>query len=422
MDNKWRITVGSIGRAGFVFAFLCGCGLIWAADQEGQIELGPPPGSCQVLSGDGSIRIPFDVFRDDIRMEAEVNGVDLKLLLDNGFLWDQLLFWGSPTIDSLRLEMDGEIAVGGSGDGEPVVSRTASHVTVRFDDVVFHDQVAVVTPSSSGVAELWAGSHGQLSSAFFKHFVVKIDWDTSVITLIPPQDFDPEGQGSEIPMTHIGSGAWAIPAELELTSGGRRQVLLQLDLGDGNPLDLVVAGTDRIPLPRTAIEASLGFGVQGEILGHFGRVQRVRIGEYEVENVLAGFRPAQNEGVLGDRSFIGLPLLSRFNLVFDYPGAKMYLKPSRQFAEPFHFDMSGMRLRREPGGTMAVVAVYPGSAAARAGIQVGDSVTSVNGRPVGEYAPGELRPVFTHEGATVRLKIERAGDALDATLVLQPVI
>ena len=410
------------GRVAFALVVVCGAGFAWAIEGNGESPLGPPPGGYRVLSEDGSIRIPFDVYRDDIRVEAVVNGVRLKLLIDNGFLWDQLLFWGSPTIDSLGLKTDGEIAVGGSGDGEPVISKTASDITVAFDDVVFYDQTAVVTPSTSGVAELWAGSHGQLSAAFFKHFVVQVDWDAGVITLIPPGAFNPEGHGKGIELVPLGAGAWAIPVVLNMAGRGQRRVLVQLDLGDGNPLDLVVGGTDRIPLPRGAIEASLGFGVQGEVLGHFGRIKTVKIGEFKVENVLAGFRAVDDDGPLRDRSFIGLPLLSRFNLVFDYHRSKIYLSPCRHFAEPFHHDMSGLRMRLAPGGAMEVVEVYAGSPASDAGIRVGDRVTAVNERSVADYGPGELRPIFRNDGETVELTIARDGEEFEASLVLRPIV
>ena len=32
--------------------------------------IAPAPGAYEVLSEDGSIRIPFDIFREDIRMQA----------------------------------------------------------------------------------------------------------------------------------------------------------------------------------------------------------------------------------------------------------------------------------------------------------------------------------------------------------------
>jgi len=95
-----------------------------------------PPGECRVLSEGGDISFPFDIFRGDIRFQCEVNGHKVHMLLDDGYMWDELLFWGSPRIDSLGFEYDGSIEVGGgSADADKIVSMTASGITVRLPDV-----------------------------------------------------------------------------------------------------------------------------------------------------------------------------------------------------------------------------------------------------------------------------------------------
>ena len=52
-------------------------------------------GSYEILSGRKSVSIPFEMFRGDIRMKARINGRDCHFLVDNGSLWDELLFFGS---------------------------------------------------------------------------------------------------------------------------------------------------------------------------------------------------------------------------------------------------------------------------------------------------------------------------------------
>ncbi|UCD64974.1 MAG: hypothetical protein JSW34_05965, partial [Candidatus Zixiibacteriota bacterium] len=52
------------------------------------------PGQYRILSEHRAIRFPFELFRGDIRFLGEINGRPVRLLLDDGFMWDQLLFWG----------------------------------------------------------------------------------------------------------------------------------------------------------------------------------------------------------------------------------------------------------------------------------------------------------------------------------------
>jgi len=51
---------------------------------------GAPPGSYTITSGKESVTIPFEMFRGDIRMRAQINGRDCHFLVDNGSLWYDL--------------------------------------------------------------------------------------------------------------------------------------------------------------------------------------------------------------------------------------------------------------------------------------------------------------------------------------------
>jgi hypothetical protein len=412
------------GFRGFLIVPVALIVFLWggAVPSHAEDVLGPPPGTYEITSGDGEIRIPFEIFRDDILMLAEVNGVKLRMLLDNGSLWDQLLFFGSPRIDSLGLEYDSEIQVGGSGEGDPVMSDMASDVTIRFAGVEFRGQPAITTPYSSGITDLWEGSDGQISAAFFKHFVVDINFDESVIRLIPPEEFVYSGSGREIAMEPASFASWTIPGKLEMSDGNVIPVKLMLDLGDLHALSLTTGPTYGIEVPEKAIETSLGYGVQGEIKGHMGRVRGVEIGGYRLRDVLAGFQAPRDDGRTDDDAYIGFGLLSRFNVVFDYPNRRMFIEPNRRFGEPFEYDMSGMLLKQGPEGSLAVVRVYRDSPAAEAGLRVGDLVTSINGLPAGEHKIWELRPMFFKEGKTVDMEVSRGGKTREISITLRRVI
>ncbi|MFC1573527.1 hypothetical protein ACFL6M_08030, partial [Candidatus Eisenbacteria bacterium] len=170
--------------------------------------LGPPPGSYRILSEDGEVSLPFELFRGDIRFLGEMNGKEVRMLIDNGFIWDQLLFFGSPRVDSLGMVHDGEVHVGGSGEGDVVPSLSASGITISFPGVEFTDQTAIITPHSTG--RMWWGAEGQVSATFFKHFVVAFDFNRKQMTLVRPEEFIYEGDGVEIPMIPLPNGAWAL--------------------------------------------------------------------------------------------------------------------------------------------------------------------------------------------------------------------
>ncbi len=403
---------------------LFGCG----ADGERTVDfgpppdLGPPPGTYTVLSDDGTVEIPFEIFRDDILMIAEVNGHELRMLIDNGSLWDELLFFGSPRIDTLDLVHDGEIEVGGAGAGDPVTAGTASDITIRFPDVEFEGQTAVITPYESGITTLWEGADGQVSAAFFKHFVVDIDFDEMVITLIPPGSFSYEGDGRAVPLEAASFGSWTIPGEIVTVDGAAIALDLMLDLGDLHALSLTTGGPDAIPLPGNALAAHLGYGVQGEILGHIGRVREARVAGYTVPNVIAGFTAAEEGERTDDDAYIGHGLLRRFNIIFDYPAGRMYLEPNAHFDEPFEHDMSGMRIGRGDDGSVSIQRVTPGSPAAEAGLEEGDEIVRIDGRPAGELKYWDIEPLFLRDGSVVVLTVMRGGREEEVSLLLRRLI
>jgi hypothetical protein len=295
--------------------------------------LGPPPGTYRILSGDGSIRIPFEIFRSEIRMNAEINRKPVRMVIDNGYLWDQLLMFGSPRVDSLGLRYDGQAEVGGSGDGDSAPSQVAAGVTITFPGIIeFYDQTTIVTPYKAGALNLWEGIEGQVSAQFFKHFVVDIDFDKLVVTLIEPDRFRYTGNGTEVPLVHLEHNAWGSPCRFVMADGTAIEHLAMWDIGLNDALQFETNGPARLPLPEDAVEASLGFGMQGETVGHVGHIRSFEIGGYKLENVRGNFSTAaENDGTDYDDVMIGFALLEQFHAVFDYPHARVFLSPNKRF-------------------------------------------------------------------------------------------
>lgn len=381
------------------------------------------PGSYRITSDNGLIRFPFDVFRGDIRFRAQVNSHDVHLLLDDGFMWDPLLFWGSPQVDSLGLSYDGEISIGGEDDDDAIASRTASGITVGLPGVEFTDQTAVVTPYSSGTSDMWWGSVGQISATFFKHFVVDINFDEMMITLIEPGNFEYSGDGVAIPWKPMGFGPWSIPATLQTADGRSVSFDLMMDLGYNDQLEISTTGEHAIPTPAPAVPASLGMNIQGqETRGHIGRIARVEIGGYEINDVVASFIAPEFSDNTWHEVMIGLGLLSRFNLVFDYSRQRLYIEPNHTFGDSFEYNMSGMTLTRGQGDYWDVTHVVPGSPAADADLRTGDRVSRINDQPPSQLDFWTLRPMLRQEGKTLTLIVEHEGQRRDVSITLRRVI
>ena len=291
-------------------------------------ELGPPPGTYEILSDNGRIIIPFEFHRNKFRFKAVINSRECYLMLDNGSLWDELLFFGSPKVDSLGFEITGETALGNAK------ADVAADITVGFEDVVFHKQTAVVTRYDPELPNLWEGFDGQVSSAFFKHFVVRIDFNENVIELIPPEQFKYKGTGRVFNMKPGPFASRTMSADITIHNGETVTLDLLIDLGGLHPLYLPIGRDDRITLPPDAVEASLGRGLFGQ-KGYLGTTRNIRFGDYIVKDVPTAFTVVDKTSDVFGNTMIGLPLLWRFNVIFDYFNERVILEPSAAFDDPF---------------------------------------------------------------------------------------
>ena len=322
-----------------VFAALLlyfGCaGISRVGDQSNAaVNLGTPPGSYQITSGAESVTIPFEMFRGDIRMRATINGRDCRFLVDNGNLWDELLFFGSPKIDSLGLDITGTTVLGDTAAENPILADVAEDINIAFGDLAFSGQTGIITRYIPGLPNPWEGADGQISAAFFKNFVVAVNFDESRLTLTPPDRFRYRGKGQAVPMHPGPLDSRTVSAQVAVTEDSVVDLELLVDLGGIYPLYLLIGGDSPISLPEDAEEAVLGVGF-GTDRGYLGRVSRLTIGDYTLENIPTAFKTAgEGPSVFGD-TMIGMPLLQRFNLVFDYFRGRLYLEPNRLFDDPF---------------------------------------------------------------------------------------
>jgi len=259
-----------------------------------------------------------------------------------------------------------------------------------------------------------------LSAVFLKHFVVDIDFDNGVITLTKPEEFHPADGFLELPMKELMRASWSIPANLEFISGRTVSVDLAMDLGYGNALEIATDGEHKIAVPEKALEASLGFGIQGETKGHFGRIKSMTIGDYEIHGVIAAFAEP------GSNSFheitVGMQIFTRFHMVYDYPHQRMFLKPGRTFDDPFEYNMSGLSMRRGRGDYLDILRVHENSPARDLGLKISDRVLKINGRKAIDYDTYELRPLLRQEGATIILDVLIDGEESQVELTLRRLI
>jgi membrane-associated protease RseP (regulator of RpoE activity) len=163
---------------------------------------------------------------------------------------------------------------------------------------------------------------------------------------------------------------------------------------------------------------------QGPRLGPAGRLPQIALGSLRVSNPLVYFSQGPwGNGLLGSGA-LGTQTLRHFQVTFDFPHERMFLEPSAYFADADEEHMSGMFLvPQEPDHKVLVVTgLIPGSPAAEAGLQVGDGVTSIDGRPASEYTVGALWTMFMHAGRRYTLSVRRGSQLITVVFITRRLV
>ena len=151
----------------------------------------------------------------------------------------------------------------------------------------------------------------------------------------------------------------------------------------------------------------------------FGRVSSLELGPHRLTEIVTAF-PDRPQG--SANGAIGMGILSRFVVTFDYVNQRMLLRPSSSFADPFEYNMTGLILRPRDGGQLSVKGVIDGSPAARRGIRHGDLIVAIDGRQLVHNDGRVARDLLRQENRSVVLTIERAGEKFDVTIKLERLI
>jgi hypothetical protein len=179
---------------------------------------------------------------------------------------------------------------------------------------------------------------------------------------------------------------------------------------------LSVYSDERIKIPKNTFPSLLGQGLNGDITGVNGRINKVEIGPYSINNPIVAYPDSVGiTGMVKDKGrngTLGNEILKRFHVYLDYEGGRCYLKRNKMLADPFNYNRSGLEIEK-PFYNLPIYQVYdvvPGSPADKAGIKPGDQIEMINYRQVVNTRLDEINSIlYGTQGRTVRLQLIRDG-------------
>lgn len=304
-------------------------------------------------------------------------------------------------VDSISITNKRTIKMPGLGEGDAYEAYVTPPLKIDITGMTSYDVAAAILKTDHFNLSNFAGIpiHGLLGYEFFNNLAVKLNFIDSTLTVYRPQDVRLFRKGTKIPMTVEGHKPY-IDAKVKLPNGTEQLCKLVIDLGAGHPVSLENM-IKKQGLPQKFIIANLGVGLTGPISGFLSRIDEVALGKYKVKKVITSFPNDYDEEMLKNLSTprdgnLGVGILKKFMVIFDYHDNALYLKPNSNFSDPFEHDMSGIEYYAAGEGFKHIIIsrVEPGSAADEVGLEKDDEITAINFKPVADMSLEQIDDIL----------------------------
>jgi hypothetical protein len=377
---------------------------------------------------DGRIEIPFRIVEGVIWLDVSINGSQpLNFVLDTAS--------GDDVIDRVRAEELklplielGERANAGTGDG---TTRVALTDNVEFTVGSLHyKRLRVSVVPFDGINRSYGERFdGVLGFGFLSQRVVTIDYVHQKLILHPNDTFTYAGSGHSVPLKVV-SGTPMVTAKIVLgekdVDGAflidapfRRSVAFTTPFTQKNGLLAEARNNGRRVLPGELV------GVAGKSKNWTGRITALQLGGFTIPQPIADFSEttAGSMGRPDIAGIIGAEVLKHFIVTLDYTGNRLILEPGDE-PKPSETDMAGIVWDAEPPDyqTFRVTQVQDDSPASEAGVQVGDVLVSLDGRPASELRKWKVTEALKRPGAQVQMVLNRDGNNIRVKVTLRRMV
>ena len=343
----------------------------------------PPTGGGKfrfVRPGQTSATVPFDTDDGEIGLNVRLNGQPARVFLDSGA---STIALSQQTATRLGLKSQGFLEArgyGGSTDLHPIlVSRLEVPGAVQLTEVT---AVALEMPDTlnSYFTHPIAGFVGY---DLLAHFVVRIDFPRRQITFIQPDAFHPSAQDGKVLPLDLDGNVPSIEAQFDALPSQRFLV----DTGDEAALRLYSPFVAQYGLDKKYPHGIMtaGGGIGGVSRSRVTRTRSLKVAGVTLRGVPTDFSldPKGGASVVNAGS-LGVSLLSRFVVTFDYPHSRLYFKPSANAGASFVSKTTGLTLMEtkdpEGHGHVVIAQIQARSPSVRASLNTFDEVLAIDGQ------------------------------------------
>jgi len=381
----------------------------------------------QMPEGKTKVTIPIEIHNNLIVMAVVINGqLPMKFILDTGVR--TAILTEKSYSDILGLPYTRQFTFASPGKHHLITAYIANDVSISIPPGVNGNGHALLVLEKDYLElrnYLGAEVHGVIGYELFSRFVVLVDYQNKFIELIDPQYFKPSRKFQKMNIRIEDTKPYL---NTNVGLGKKKELKLLVDTGASHSLMLDPGSDTDIKVPEKNIASILGRALGGEITGKIGRVKEIELGKYSLQNVITSFPDPHSymdtlrSTTVTRNGSIGGEILSRFTVIFNYAGDKMYVRKNASFKKEFQNNLSGITLKAKGARlkTFEVIEVREKSVSERVEIKKGDLIINLNGSPIESYSLNEINGVLNSKpGKKVTLLLDRSGEKLRKTITLE---
>ncbi len=374
------------------------------------------------------VTIPVEIYNNLVVAPVVLNGtLPLKFIIDTGVR--TAILTQKTFTDILNLSYSRKYTISGPGGEQIIDAYITNNVSLELPGVMGRGHALLVLGEDYLELRNYLGTdvHGILGYELFSRFIIQIDYQKKQLTLIQPKHFKKRRKFQAIPIKIEDTKPYATTSVV-LSDGTQLTAKLLVDSGASHGLMLEPTSDRRIVVPDSTVSSIIGRGLGGEITGKVGRIESLRLGTYNIPDVITSF-PDPNSyfdslklGATKRNGAIGGEVLSRFTVIFNFPKEEMYIKKNSAFRKKFHYNLSGLIVKAKGSrlNVFEVTEVRERSAAAQAGLVMGDLLVSINGVNTKALDLNTINGFFNSKpGKRINLVVDRNGRQLKISFNLE---
>ncbi|HPF12103.1 MAG TPA: aspartyl protease family protein [Flavobacteriaceae bacterium] len=409
--------------------------------------------------------IHFQLLNNLVVIPVKVNGKELSFILDTGAR--HTLLFSLSEIDSVEVNNVTPIKIRGLGAGGTIDALKSVKNTLEVGNAMDrnHTLYVIFDETINFSPKMGVPIHGVLGYDFFKDFIVETKYSQERLIFYDPKQYNPKECKKCLTFDLQMNDFKPYIKPTIYHDGSVNEVNLLLDSGSSDALWLFNEDWAIHEIPKNYFDDFLGFGISGGIFGKRSKLDGLSLGSFEFNDVNVSFpepEAIREINLDGNRDgSLGAEILKRFTVILDYPSRKISLEKNHFYKEPFHYNMAGIEVQHDGAVTVhsfvdpqginlepnrnsatdaieirvnpilnffltpryVVAQVREGSPAASVGIEKGDEVVSINGKPSYKYKLYEISELFmSKENRRISMELNRDGSIYRVKFVLKKVL